>query len=76
MPWREWVISFYECPKAIELATGKIVHRWEQIYSGRQIGSIDLGESAPPPMAFDPIHGRFAVQGSEGISVVTLLVED
>jgi hypothetical protein len=75
MPWRDWIIGFYECPKAIEIATGKVVYRWDEIYSGRQIGSINLGEPPPPPMAFDPLGGRFAVQGPGGITAVNLLDE-
>jgi len=72
MPWRDWVISFYEHPKAIELATGAVVHSWEHIYSGRQIGAIDLGEPAPPPIALDPVGGRFAIAGQDGVAVITL----
>jgi hypothetical protein len=74
MPWRDWVIGFYECPTAIEIATGKIVHRWDNIFSGRQVGSIDLGDPPPPPMALDSQGGRFAVQGPDGIVIVTLSV--
>ncbi|MGJ5816079.1 hypothetical protein [Paludibaculum fermentans] len=74
MPWGEWVISFYECPKAIEIASGAIVHRWDNIYSGKQVGSIELGTPAPPPMALDPQNGRFAVGGPNGVTVVTLSV--
>jgi hypothetical protein len=72
MPWRDWVISFHEYPKAIELATGQVVHRWEEIYSGRQVGAIELGTPTPPPLALDPIGGRFAVGGPDGVTVVTL----
>lgn len=72
MAWRDWVISFYEFPKAIEIRTGKTVHRWDQIYSGRQVGSIDLGSPSPPIVALDPEHGRFAVQVPEGIVVISL----
>jgi len=72
MPWRDWVISFYGHPKAIDLATGAVVHRWDHIYSGRQVGAIELGEPAPPPLALDAERGRFAVAGSEGIFVISL----
>jgi hypothetical protein len=72
MPWRDWIISFYDHPKAIELSTGAIVHRWDQLYSGRQLGAIDLGDPSLPPMALDPQGGRFAVSSPEGITVVTL----
>ena len=72
MPWRDWVISFYERPKAIEISTGKIVHTWERIFSGKQVGSIDLGDPPPPLIALDPQHGRFAVQVAGGVAVVSL----
>jgi hypothetical protein len=72
MPWKEWVVSFYEHPKLIELTTGKIVHQWERIYCGKQIGPIELGDPVPPPMAFDPLNGRFAVADSKTVTIVTL----
>lgn len=74
MPWKDWVILFYEFPKAVEIGTGKIVHRWDKLYSGRQVGSIDLGDPPPPQIALDPKQGRFAVQGPEGITIVSLEV--
>ncbi|MGO9492947.1 MAG: hypothetical protein ACLPZY_11730 [Terracidiphilus sp.] len=72
MPWKEWVISFHGHPKAIDLATGNVVHVWDQINSGRQIGSIELGEPPPPVMALNPRKGMFAVCDSKGIAVVSL----
>jgi hypothetical protein len=75
MPWKNWVIAFHESPRAIEVATGKVVHRWSHLFSGRQIGSIELGEPAPPQMALDPGNGRFAIAGPNGVSVVTLGIE-
>lgn len=72
MPWKDWVISFYGHPKAIELATGAVVHRWDQVYSGRQVGAIDLGDPPPPLVALDPRGGRFAVSDPDGLTVVTL----
>jgi hypothetical protein len=72
MPWKDWIVSFYGHPKLIELGTGQIVHRWNQVYSGKQVGPIDLGDPPPPPMALDWHRGRFAVAGSNKITVVTL----
>lgn len=75
MPWREWAISFYDHPKAIELKTGKIVHQWEHIETGKQIGPISVNDPPPPAMALDPQHGRFAVCGRHGTFVVELSAE-
>lgn len=72
MPWRDWIISFYDHPKLIEIGTGKIVHRWDQLYSGKQIGPIDLGNPPPPPMAIDSHQGRFAVADSTKVTMIIL----
>ncbi len=72
LPWKEWVVSFYDHPKLIELATGKIVHQWDKIYCGKQLGPIELGEPAPPPMALDRLQGRFAVASSTTVTVISL----
>jgi hypothetical protein len=72
MPWKEWVVSFYGHPKLIELATGRVVHRWDNIYSGKQLGPIELGDPPPPPMATDPGKGRFAIANSKTVTLVSL----
>jgi hypothetical protein len=72
MPWRDWVISFYEHPKAIELATGKVAHVWDHIYSGRQIGSIEQGTPPPPRMALNPSKGMFALREDKTVHIVSL----
>ena len=76
MPWKEWVIAFHEHPKAIELATGKVVHIWDQLDSGRQVGSIEIGEPPPPVMALNPQKGVFAVCDSGRINVISLHASD
>jgi hypothetical protein len=72
MPWKDWVVSFFQSPKLIEIATGKITHRWDSIYSGKQRGPIELGDPPPPPLALDSLRGRFAVADSEKVTVVCL----
>jgi len=72
MPWKQCVVSFYGHPKLIELDTGKILHRWDSIYSGKQTGPINLGDPKPPAMALDPLNGRFAVACSDKVSLVRL----
>lgn len=72
MPWKEWIVSFYDHPKLVERATGQIVHRWDHVFSGKQVGPIDLGDPPPPPMAIDWQRGRFAVADSKNVTVVAL----
>ena len=72
MPWRDWVISFHGHPKAIEIDTGKVVRIWEDLDTGCQVGSIELGKPEPPPMALDPQNGRFAVCDAKGITIISL----
>lgn len=72
MPWKDWVISFYEHPKAIELSTGRIVQTWPEIDSGHQIGSIKLGDPPPPTLAFNQRLGMFAVADGPRIHIVSL----
>jgi hypothetical protein len=64
------VVSFYGQPKLIELGTGQIVHRWDQVYSGKQVGPIDLGDPPPPTVAIDWHRGRFAIADSTKITVI------
>lgn len=72
MPWKEFVVSFCDHPKLISLTSGEVVHRWDGIYSGKQLGPIELGDPPPPPIALDPVHGRFAVANSKIVTLVTL----
>lgn len=72
MPWKKWVISFFDHPKALDLETGQVLHRWNHIQSGRDSGSYCAHSHQPPVMALDPIGGRFAVQKPGGITIVRL----
>lgn len=72
MPWKDWVVSLLDHPKLVEIATGRIVHRWNEIYSGKQRGPIELGDPPPPPLALDPLRGRFAVADSKKVTIVCL----
>jgi hypothetical protein len=72
MPWKEWIVSFFGHPKLIEVATGKVVHRWDKIYSGKQLGPIELGDPPPPPIAIDPLRGRFAVADSKSVTCLCM----
>jgi hypothetical protein len=72
MPCREWAISFYEHTKAIELSKGEVVHVWDQLDSGKQIGSFQIGVPPPPAIALNPEKEMFAICDSRGITVVSL----
>jgi hypothetical protein len=68
------LIGFYDHPKLIEVATGKVLYRWPDLKTGHQNGSIIWGlKSPPPPLALDPLHMRFAVASEELIAVVQVI---
>ena len=69
---KRFVLSLYRHPKLIDLSTGKIVHVWSELHSGRQDGSIiHLDDDAkPPPMAFDPATKRFAIVNGDTVTVI------
>ena len=72
----EHVIGFYEHPKLIHLSTGRIVHSWPHLDTGKQNSSIIGPVHKIPPMAFNTKNTRFAVAGEENITVVTLREKD
>lgn len=68
----DFVIGFYEHPKLIEVATGKVVTRWPEIASGTRNSSIIWSNMPLPPIALDPQHQRFAVASPDAITVIEL----
>ena len=72
MPLGDMAVSFYETPKLLDLITGKVVHRWPELSSGRQNSSIIGRTGRVPTIALDPLKLRFAVVDSENITVVQL----
>jgi hypothetical protein len=66
------VVSFYEHPRLIELATGRVVEQWPELATGTQTGSIIRYVPRLPPLALDPARCRFAVGTEKGIEVVSL----
>jgi len=68
----EYIMGFYECPKLIEIASGKIVQKWPELNSGKQNSSIIHHIDELPPLALDSNHMRFAVAGAKGITVIQL----
>ncbi|GAA5531494.1 hypothetical protein [Herpetosiphon gulosus] len=70
---QQYVLGFYDHPKLFDCTTGKVIQRWPELTTGKQISSIMHHlEAVPPPMAFDPINRRFAVADATGITVIEL----
>jgi hypothetical protein len=70
---RHHVLSLYRHPKLIDLSSAQVLHAWTELASGIQDSSIvwHLNDDAkPPPMAFDPVRGRFAIADRHRITVI------
>ena len=72
MPVGDFVLSFYEHPKLVKIATGEIIVRWPDLETGNQNSSIGQNSGKLPPLALDPVNKRFAVADDEKITVVQL----
>ena len=72
MPIGDFAVAFYERPKLVELKTGQVIRSWNDINTGNQNSSIIGHQEKAPPLALDPVNGRFAVAGTEAIVVVQL----
>jgi hypothetical protein len=72
MPVEDFVVGFYKHPKLISLASGEVVHRWNDLASGEQTSSIVWHHEKIPPLAFDVANKRFAVASTQEIAVVQL----
>jgi len=68
------VISFYDYPKLVEVATGKIVLRWEDLDAGPERGQPSAMTRPPgePYLAMDTTHDRFAIGTSDRITVIEI----
>ncbi|MFL5345578.1 MAG: hypothetical protein ACJ8AT_12325 [Hyalangium sp.] len=67
------VVSFYQHPTLIELATGRTVERWPELATGRQCSSIIHHLPPSPPLALDPAGRRFAVGTEKGIEIIRFM---
>jgi hypothetical protein len=61
MPLDDHVVSFFNHPRVIEIATGKVVHCWDDVLCGNRHGSIFHHLKSLPKIALDPKRRRFAV---------------
>jgi hypothetical protein len=69
----DYAVGFYESPKLIELATGRVLEHWRELATGRQSSSIIRHLPPLPPLALDPAGRRFAVGTDKGIEVVRFI---
>lgn len=64
------VLALYGHPHLIDLQSGTTVQSWPHIKSGKQPGSLLIGEEPMPPFAFDALSMRCAVADEAGITVL------
>jgi hypothetical protein len=69
------VIGFYEHPRLIDVFSGKVIYRWPGLNSGKQTSSIIWGIDSVPPLALDPVNGRFAIADDNAIHIVEVSPE-
>ena len=65
----QFVIGFHQNPKLINIKSGEVVSRLENLDSGKQLSSIIHHIDALPPLALDADHQRFALATENEIIV-------
>lgn len=68
----KYALGLYDYPKLIHIDTGKVVHRWPDLSTGKQSSSIIHHIAMPPPFAWDAKNYRFAVADEKQITVVRI----
>ncbi|RKH40867.1 hypothetical protein D7Y23_33975 [Corallococcus sp. AB050B] len=71
----EHVVDFFQHPKLVSRSTGRVVQRWEDLDTGKALGSIRRHLPAQPHFAMDAANRRFAVGTASGIEVITLAAQ-
>jgi hypothetical protein len=66
------VISFYQHPAIINVASGQVIARWEDIRTGGQKSSIVTKRDLLSPIAVDLANMRFAVASEDEITVIQM----
>ncbi|MBV9788531.1 MAG: hypothetical protein JOZ51_10185 [Chloroflexi bacterium] len=72
---QDYIVGFYEYPKLFDSATGKVLHRWPDLPTGTQTGSIQWHIDSVPPVAIDLANKRFAVAGADAITVIEIVAD-
>ncbi len=65
------VMTFFQHPRLVSLASGKVVHEWTDLDSGEAVSSI-VHEQQHAVLAVDASRTRFAIGHGDGIDVVTI----
>jgi hypothetical protein len=68
---RHHVVTFFDCPRLVSLNSGRVVHAWSDLATGKVVSSI-VRSQPYPTFALDPVRTRFAVAVTGGIEVVTI----
>lgn len=63
------VLDLYEYPKLIDLNTGKILQKFHDIHTGKQVSSIN--SDIIPPIAFDRQNQRIAIGNEDKIVILS-----
>jgi hypothetical protein len=68
------LVLFDGHPRVLQLSTGAIVERWDDLEGGSGVHapSVSMTEAPPPCLATDSVRGRFALGWPERIAVVSL----
>ncbi len=71
---RQHVVSFYDHPKLIEVATGKVIARWEDLYPGPEQAQPSAMMKPPelPMVACDPTNRRFAIGSEDHVTTIQI----
>ncbi len=71
-----YIVGFYEHPKLFDCLTGEVVHRWQNLATGKRTSSIQWHIDKVPPYAIDNLNGRFAVANGDAITVIEITLDD
>ena len=64
-------VCFCGHPRLVSLESGEVIAGWDDLDTGKQVTSI-LWDMKLPPLAIDSANRRFAVYGSENITVIQI----
>lgn len=63
--------DIYKFPKVIDVETGQIIDKAEEVYSGEQKSSILYNTNKQPQVAFDKSRKRLAIKQDDKVIIIT-----